>query len=115
MPHRADMKESHQKLFVAYRHERTVIFIRDSQGLVCFEPVVVHDVLSSLSNGLHLPQRAWLATLEVGRVHGDDIAAFVLLCSHEQLHSWLADGANVLSRRKSKPIQPRTQRAGAYC
>lgn len=58
----------------------------DSQGLVCLEPVVVDDVLPSLSHCLHLPQCARLAPLQVLRVHRDDVAPLVLLSRHQQLH-----------------------------
>lgn len=74
-----------------------------SQSLVSLETVVVHDVLSSLSNRLHLPQRARLASLHKLRVHSDDIAALVFLSRHQQLHGWL-NGEVVRRRRRLDEI-----------
>lgn len=60
-----------------------------SQGLVRLETVVIDDVLSPLGHRLDLPQGARLTPLEVLRVHGDNIAALILLGRHQQLHRGL--------------------------
>lgn len=53
-----------------------------SQGLVRLEAVVIDNVLSPLGHRLDLPQGAWLTPLQILRVHGDDVAALVLLGRH---------------------------------
>lgn len=60
-----------------------------SQGLVRLETIIIDDVLSPLGHRLDLPQGARLTPLEVLRVHGDNVAALVLLGRHQQLHRGL--------------------------